>query len=66
MVTLARLCANYTRQVQLLYGEFYLGRLSLAAYRQRSRELVQQFVTELEGWADATHTRDTPPRIGRQ
>ncbi len=43
----ANLCAEHTRCVQLLAGQFWNGDIDLWHYRRRSRELTQQFVNEL-------------------
>jgi hypothetical protein len=43
----ANLCAEHTRHVQLLTGQFWNGDIDLWHYRKRSRELTQQFVNEV-------------------
>jgi hypothetical protein len=43
----ATLCAEHTRRVQLLTGQFWKGEIDLWHYRKLSRELTQQFVNEL-------------------
>ena len=45
--TLATLCAEHIRRVQLLFHEFYSGKVSMQEYRRRSRELTQQLVNEI-------------------
>jgi hypothetical protein len=46
--SLAAICAEHTRRVQLLTVEFYSGKLSMQEYRKRSRELTQGLVDELK------------------
>lgn len=46
-ITLATICAEHTRQVQLLFHEFYDGKVSMQEYRKRSRELTQWLVDEI-------------------
>jgi len=43
----ANLCAEHTRRVQLLSGQFWKGEIDMWHYRKLSRELTQQFVNEL-------------------
>lgn len=45
---LATICADHTRRLQLLFQEFWAGRLNTWIYRKKARELTQQFVNELE------------------
>lgn len=44
---IANLCAEHTRRVQHLTGQFWQGDIDLWHYRRRSRELTQQLVNEL-------------------
>jgi hypothetical protein len=44
---LATTCAEHTRRVQLLTGQFWKGDRDLWSCRKLSRELTQQFVNEL-------------------
>jgi len=44
---LATVCAEHTRRIQLLSGQFWKGDIDLWRYRKLSRELTQQFVNEL-------------------
>jgi len=50
----ANLCAEHTRRVQRLSGEFWNGEIDLWHYRRRSRELTQQFVHELAALLNTT------------
>ncbi len=43
----ATLCAEHTRRVQLLAGKFWNGDIDMWRYRKLSRELTQQFASEL-------------------
>ena len=43
----ANVCAEHTRRVQLLAGEFWSGDIDTRHYRKLSRELTQQFMNEL-------------------
>lgn len=45
--SLAVVCAEHTRRVQLLVASFYRGNLSMQEYRKRSRELTQGLVDEI-------------------
>ncbi len=45
---LANICAEHTRCVQLLCDKFWRGDLDMWLYRKQSRELVQQYVEELQ------------------
>ena len=47
-ITLATICAEHTRQVQLLFHVFYNGNVSMQEYRKRSRELTQWLVDAIE------------------
>ncbi len=44
---LATICAEHTRRVQLLTGQFWQGEIDLWHYRKLSRELTQQFVNDV-------------------
>jgi len=44
---LATVCAEHTRRVQHLSGQFWKGDIDLWRYRKLSRELTQEFVNEL-------------------
>jgi hypothetical protein len=44
---LATLCAEHTRCVQILTGQFWQGDINLWRYRKLSRGLTQQFVNEV-------------------
>ncbi len=46
-MNLATVCAEHTRRVQLLSGQFWKGDIDMWHYRKLSRELTQQFVNEL-------------------
>ncbi len=46
-LALAAICAEHTRRVQLLFHEFYNGKVSMQEYRKRSRELTQWLVDEI-------------------
>lgn len=43
----ATLCAEHTRRVQHLTGQFWKGEIDLWRYRKLSRDLTQQFVNEV-------------------
>lgn len=45
--TLATICAEHTRRVQVLFYEFYSGKVSMQEYRKRSRELTQRLVNDI-------------------
>ena len=45
---LATICADHTRRLQLLFGQFWNGEVTTWQYRKQSRELTQRFVHELE------------------
>jgi hypothetical protein len=45
---ISTICANHTQRLQLLFGKFWNGELTMWQYRKQSRELTQQFVNELE------------------
>ena len=45
---LATICAEHTRHVQLLAGQFWKGNIDMWHYRKQSRELTQQFAAELQ------------------
>lgn len=44
---LAAICAEHTRRIQLLFHEFYNGKVSMQEYRKQSRELTQRLVDEI-------------------
>jgi hypothetical protein len=44
---LATLCADHTQRLQLLFGMFWNGEVTMWQYRKQSRELTQLFVNEL-------------------
>jgi len=50
----ANLCAEHTRRVQLLSGQFWNGDIDNWHYRKLSRELTQQFVNELAALLNTT------------
>ena len=56
-VDLATICADHTQRLQLLFGKFWNGEVTMWQYRKTSRELTQQFVNELE----ALFNRTLPP-----
>ena len=43
----ATVCAEHTRRIQLLSGQFWQGDIDMWHYRKTTRELTQQFVNEL-------------------
>lgn len=45
---LATICADHTQRLQLLFGTFWNGEVTMWQYRKKSRELTQLFVNELE------------------
>jgi len=50
----ANLCAEHTRRIQLLSGQFWNGEIDVWHYRKLSRELTQQFVNELAALLNRT------------
>ncbi len=50
----ANVCAEHTRRVQLLSGQFWHGDIDLWHYRKLSRELTQQFVNEIAALLNRT------------
>jgi hypothetical protein len=47
---LGNICADHTRRLQFLFGEFWRGDYSMEEYRKKSRELTQLFADELQAW----------------
>jgi hypothetical protein len=50
----ANVCAEHTRRIQLLSGQFWQGDIDLWHYRKLSRELTQQFMNELSALLNRT------------
>ncbi len=44
----ATICAEHTRRIRLLSGKFWNGDIDMWHYRKQTRELTQQFVSELQ------------------
>jgi len=44
----ATICANHTKRIQLLTGEFWNGDIDMWHYRKQCRELTQHFANELQ------------------
>lgn len=44
---LATICAEHTQRLQLLFGQFWNGEVTMWQYRKQSRVLTQRFVNEL-------------------
>ncbi len=44
----ANICAGHTRRIQLLAGKFWNGDIDMWHYRKQTRELTQQFASELQ------------------
>jgi len=50
----ANVCAEHTRRVQLLSGQFWQGGIDTWHYRKLSRELTQQFMIALAALLNRT------------
>jgi hypothetical protein len=50
----ANVCAEHTRRIQLLAGQFWKGDIDTWKYRKLSRELTQQFMNELAALLNKT------------
>lgn len=51
---LATICADHTQRIQLLFGQFWNGEVTMWQYRKKSREQTQLFVNELEAFFSRT------------